>query len=152
MKILKNLSWLLLVVPTLAYGEVIGSVNTVFKLLGSNDKIVVEAFDDPKVAGVSCHLSRAKTGGITGSIGLAEDPSNSSIACRQVGPISYDDNLQDGEEVFSKNTSLLFKTLHVVRFFDKKRHTLVYLVYSDKLVEGSPKSSISTVPIMPWRK
>jgi CreA protein len=153
MKILKKSVWLLLLLlPSLAYAEVVGSVSTVFKLLGANDKIVVEAFDDPKVDGVSCHLSRAKKGGIKGSIGLAEDPSNSSIACRQIGPINFSGKLVEGEEVFSKSTSILFKTLHVVRFFDKKRHTLIYLVYSDKLVDGSPKNSLSTVPIMPWKK
>jgi CreA protein len=152
MKLIKSFSCILLLLPSLAYGEVIGSVSTVFKLLGSNDKIVIEAFDDPKVEGVSCHLSRAKKGGIKGTIGLAEDPSNSSIACRQIGPIRIVKELKEGEEVFSKSTSILFKTLHVVRFFDRKRHTLIYLVYSDKLVEGSPKNSLSTVPIMPWKK
>ncbi|MBF0614541.1 MAG: CreA family protein [Magnetococcales bacterium] len=132
--------------------EVIGTVDTVFKMLGPDDKIVIEAFDDPKVDGVACHLSRAKKGGVTGGLGLAEDPSNASIACRQIGPIQMKEQLKDGESVFTKNTSLLFKTLQVVRFFDKKRNTLVYLVYSDKLIEGSPKNSISTVPVMPWRK
>ncbi|MBF0455464.1 MAG: CreA family protein [Magnetococcales bacterium] len=141
-----------LLFPALAFGEEIGSVSTVFKLLGSNDKIVIEAFDDPKVAGVSCHISRAKKGGIKGSIGLAEDPSNASIACRQVGPIHFEGELIEGDEVFSKNTSILFKALHVVRFFDKKRHTLVYLAYSDKLIDGSAKNSLSTVPIMPWKR
>ncbi|MBF0342540.1 MAG: CreA family protein [Magnetococcales bacterium] len=140
--------------PTLqeSSAEVIGSVDTVFKMLGPDDKIIIEAFDDPKVEGVSCHLSRAKRGGVTGGLGLAEDPSNASIACRQVGPIRLPENLKDGESVFSKSTSLLFKTLQVVRFFDKKRNTLVYLVYSDKIIDGSPKNSISTVPVMPWRK
>ena len=152
MKFIKNFVWLVVLIPSLAYGEVIGSVSTVFKMLGANDKIVIEAFDDPKVEGVSCHLSRAKKGGIKGTIGLAEDPSNASIACRQIGPIRFLEKLKEGEAVFSKKTSLLFKTLHVVRFFDKKRHTLVYLVYSDKLVDGSQKNSLSTVPIMPWKK
>jgi CreA protein len=154
MKIFKIFIWMLPVflLPVLAYAEVVGSVSTVFKLLGANDKIVIEAFDDPKVDGVSCHLSRAKKGGIKGSIGLAEDPSNSSIACRQVGPIHVKEKLVEGEEVFSKSTSILFKTLHVVRFFDEKRKTFIYLVYSDKLVDGSAKNSISTVPVMPWKK
>ena len=107
MKIMKQFIFILFLLPSLAYGEVVGSVSTVFKLLGANDKIIVEAFDDPKVEGVSCHLSRAKKGGIKGSIGLAEDPSNSSIACRQIGPIKYGDNLKEGEEVFTKNTSIL---------------------------------------------
>ncbi|MBF0446835.1 MAG: CreA family protein [Magnetococcales bacterium] len=143
--------WLFLLFPAVGQGEEIGSVSTVFKLLGSNDKIVIEAFDDPKISGVSCHLSRAKKGGISGSVGLAEDPSNSAIACRQIGPIQFKGELKEGEDVFTKSTSLLFKTLHVVRFFDQKRHTLVYLIYSDRLVDGSPRNSISTVPIMPWK-
>ena len=128
----------------------IGSVDTVFKLLGSNHKIVIEAFDDPKVSGVTCHLSRAKTGGIKGTLGLAEDPSDASIACQQVGPIKIIAELKDGEEVFDKSTSILFKSMQVVRFYDRKRNVLVYLVYSDKLIEGSPKNSITTVPIRSW--
>ncbi|MBF0263381.1 MAG: CreA family protein [Magnetococcales bacterium] len=134
------------------HAEEIGTVDTVFKLLGPDSKIVIEAFDDPKVDGVACHLSRAKKGGISGGLGLAEDPSDASIACRQVGPINIKGELKDGEAVFSKSTSILFKKMQVVRFFDKKRNTLVYLVYSDKVIEGSPKNSISSVPIMPWRK
>ncbi|MBF0283975.1 MAG: CreA family protein [Magnetococcales bacterium] len=137
--------------PALASGEEIGSVDTVFKLLGPDDKIVIEAFDDPKVEGVSCHLSRAKKGGMSGAVGLAEDLADSSIACRQIGPIRFVKEFDPGEEVFSKSTSILFKKMRVVRFLDKKRNTLVYLVYSDKLIEGSPKNSISTVPIMPWK-
>ena len=132
------------------HGEEIGSVVTSFKLIGANHKLVIEAFDDPKVSGVSCHLSRAKKGGISGSFGLAEDTSDASIACRQVGPIEVKEALVDGEKVFKKRTSILFKTLQVVRFLDKKRNVLIYLVYSDKLVDGSPKNSISTVPIRPW--
>lgn len=135
---------------TPAGAEEIGSVDTVFKLLGANHKIVVEAFDDPKVAGVTCHLSRAKTGGIKGSLGLAEDTADASIACRQIGPIRFKEDLKDGEEVFSARTSLIFKTLQVVRFYDKKRNVLVYLTYSDRVIEGSPKNAISTVPVMPW--
>ena len=146
----------LAVVAVLAAGtaaaEEIGSVDTVFKLLGPDHKIVVEAFDDPKIEGVACHLSRAKKGGISGALGLAEDPSDASIACRQVGPIRFKEEIEAGEEVFSKRTSVVFKTLHVVRFLDDKRKVLVYLVYSDKLIEGSPKNSISTVPIMSWRE
>ncbi len=130
--------------------EVIGSVDTVFKLLGPDHKIVIEAFDDPKIEGVACHLSRAKKGGVSGALGLAEDPSDASIACRQIGPVRFKGKIEDGEEVFTKRTSVVFKKLHVVRFFDRKRNVLVYLVYSDKLIEGSPKNSISSVPIMPW--
>ena len=133
-----------------AHAEQIGSVDTSFKLLGANHKIVIEAFDDPKISGVSCHLSRAKKGGISGSFGLATDTSDAAIACRQVGPITIKAELKDGEKVFKERTSILFKTMQVVRFLDKKRNVLVYLVYSDKLVDGSPKNSISTVPIRPW--
>lgn len=133
-----------------AIAEEIGEVSTAFKLLGANHKIVVEAFDDPKVKGVSCFLSRAKTGGIRGSLGLAEDLSDASIACRQTGPISYNDELEAGEDVFAQRTSILFKKLQVVRFYDKERNALVYLSYSDKLIEGSPKNSISAVVVAPW--
>jgi len=134
-----------------AAAEIIGSVDTVFKLIGPDHKIVIEAFDDPKVTGVACHLSRAKKGGLSGAVGLAEDPSDASIACRQVGPIALPAKLEEGEEVFSQRTSIIFKELHVVRFLDRKRNVLVYLAYSDKLIEGSPKNAISTVPIQPWR-
>jgi CreA protein len=134
----------------LVYAEQIGEVDTAFKLLGPNHKIVIEAFDDPKVEGVACHVSRSKTGGVKGGLGLAEETSDASIACRQVGPVRFKEEFKDGEEAFSEKRSLLFKELHVVRFFDRKRSTLVYLVYSDRLIEGSPKNSISTVPIMPW--
>ncbi|WP_024873215.1 CreA family protein [Tolumonas lignilytica] len=138
---------LLSLIPLIAKAEIIGSVSTTFKLLGANDKIIIEAFDDPKVSGVACHLSRAKTGGVKGSLGVAEDTSDASIACRQIGPIQVHDIKPDGEEVFTQKTSLLFKKIHVVRFLDKTRNVLVYLVYSDKLVDGSPKNSISTVPL-----
>jgi CreA protein len=144
---------LLLAFPLMA--EPIGSVSTRFKFLGANDKIVVEAFDDPDIAGATCYLSRAKTGGIKGTVGVAEDTADASIACRQVGPIELPEDVrngkQDGEEVFKKSTSLLFKTLQVVRFYDPKRNVLIYLTYSDRIIEGSPKNSISTIPIMPWR-
>jgi len=132
---------------TSARADEIGSVSTVFKMLGPNDKIVIEAFDDPKVDGVTCYLSRAKRGGLKGGIGVATDTSDASISCRQVGPIKIKAQISDGEEVFKKDTSMLFKTMQVVRFHDKKRDVLVYLVYSDKLIDGSPKNSVSAVPI-----
>ncbi|WP_163833227.1 CreA family protein [Spartinivicinus ruber] len=136
------------------YGEIVGKVSTTFKLLGANDKIVIEAFDDPDVSGVTCYLSRAKKGGVSGSLGLAEDTSDASIACRQVGPIQLSDELKagklDGEQVFKKRTSVLFKTMQVVRFYDPKRQVIIYLTYSDKLVEGSPKNSVTAVPVLPW--
>ncbi|UFQ96970.1 CreA family protein [Pseudomonas wenzhouensis] len=140
----------LLMLPGLTLAETIGEVSTVFKWVGPNDKIVVEAFDDPKVEGVTCYLSRAKTGGVKGGLGLAEDRAEASIACRQVGPIAFKGTLKDGEEVFKERTSLVFKTMQVVRFFDAKRNTLVYLVYSDRVIEGSPQNAVTAIPILPW--
>lgn len=145
----------LLAWPWSAGGEEIGSVSYTFKWMGPNDKILVEAFDDPMIPGVTCYLSRAKTGGIRGAVGLAEDTSDASIACRQTGPISLPEEVRngrlDGEEVFKKRTSLIFKTMQVVRFYDKAREVLVYLTYSDRVIEGSPKNSVSAVPVMTWR-
>lgn len=129
-----------------------GAVRTKFRWLGPNDKIVVDGFDDPKVKGVACHISRAQTGGIKGGVGVAEDTSDASIACRQIGPISFVGELKDGEQVFDERRSLLFKQLQVVRFLDRERNVLVYVSYSDRVIEGSPKNSISTVPVMPWPK
>ena len=125
-------------------------MDTKFNLLTPDHKIVIEAFDDPKIEGVACHLSRAKTGGLKGLLGVAEDTSDASIACRQIGPVRFLDELEDGEKVFSERRSLIFKKLQVVRFYDPTRNTLVYLVYSDRIIEGSPKNSISSVPILPW--
>jgi len=141
---------LLSAVSCVVMAEQVGEVSTVFKWLGPNDKVVVEAFDDPKVEGVTCYLSRAKTGGVKGGLGLAEDRADASLACRQVGPIRFVAELADGEEVFKERTSLVFKTMQVVRFFDKKRNTLVYLVYSDRVIEGSPQNAVTAIPIMPW--
>ena len=141
-------STLALAAPVAA--EEIGEVTTAWKLLGANHRIVVEAFDDPKVEGVSCFVSRARTGGISGSLGLAEDTSDASIACRQTGPIEMSAEMEDGEEVFGRRASVLFKRIQVVRFFDETRQTLVYLTYSDRLIEGSPKNSISAVVVRPW--
>ena len=147
---IKLLLGLCALLPVLVQAEEIGEVSTVFKWMGPNDKIVVEAFDDPKVDGVTCYLSRAKTGGIKGGLGLAEDRAEASIACRQVGPIRFAGGLKDGEEVFKERTSLVFKTMQVVRFFDEKRNTLVYLVYSDRVIEGSPQNAVTAIPIRPW--
>jgi CreA protein len=127
-----------------------GSISTNFRWLGPNDKIVVDGFDDPKVQGVACHIARAQTGGVKGAMGVAEDTSDASIACRQIGPINFLGEIKDGEGVFDEHRSLLFKTLQVVRFFDRERNVLVYVSYSDRVIEGSPKNSISTVPIMRW--
>jgi len=126
-------------------------VSTTFRFLGANDRVCVSAFDDPKVPGVACHISQARTGGVKGSLGLAEDPSRFSIACRQVGPISVDvAKLAAEESVYSARTSVFFKHTHVYRIVDKPRNTLVYLAISDKIIEGSPQNAVSTVPIMPW--
>ena len=137
-----------------AQAEEIGSVDTVFKVFGPDHKIVVEAFDDPDVKNVTCYISRAKTGGIKGGLGLAEDTSDAAISCQQEGPIELSDKVKSGKAqgdvVFQKRTSLVFKKLQVVRFYDAKRNTLAYLAYSDKVVEGSPKNALSAVPIMPW--
>lgn len=145
---------LLLVLAAPAIGEEIGSVSTRFKLMGPNDKIVVEVFEDEAVPGVACYLSRAKTGGVSGAIGVAEDTSDASIECTQVGPVELPEDIRngtrDGDEVFKKRTSLLFKSLQVVRFYDASRHALVYLTYSDRVIEGSPKNSITVVAIQPW--
>jgi CreA protein len=127
--------------------EPIGEVDTVFKLIGPDHKVIVEAYDDPKVAGVTCYVSRAKTGGVSGALGLAEDKSDASIACRQVGPISIAKALPHQEEMFNERISLVFKRLRVVRMVDSRRNALVYLSYSDRLIEGSPKNSISAVPV-----
>ena len=133
-----------------AHAEEIANVTTSANLLGSNDRITIEAFDDPRIPGVACHLSRAVKGGVAADVGLATDPSNSSIACRQIGPITMPAALPKSEQVFEAKQSPFFKTMHVVRFVDTKRNVLIYLVYSDKLIEGSRKNSISTVPVQKW--
>ena len=130
-----------------ARAEPIGAVDTAFKLIGPDHKVVVDAHDDPGVAGITCYVSRAKTGGITGAIGVAEDKAEASIACRQVGTIGFAKPLKAQEEIFSERISLLFKKLRVVRMVDAKRNVLVYLTYSDRLIDGSPKNSVSVVPV-----
>lgn len=130
-----------------AEAEVVGEVDTVFKFIGPDHKIVVEAYDDPRVAGVTCFVSRARTGGIKGALGLAEDKAEASIACRQVGPISFAQPMPKQEEVFSERMSLLFKKLRIVRMVDAKRNALVYLTYSDRVIEGSPQNSVTAVPV-----
>ncbi|OJU92063.1 MAG: hypothetical protein BGO13_05440 [Burkholderiales bacterium 66-5] len=130
-----------------ASGEKIGSVDTAFQWLGRDHDIIVEAYDDPQVDGVTCYVSRARIGGIKGTLGLAEDRAEASIACRQVGPVAFAKPLKQQDEVFSERISLVFKRLRVVRMVDAKRNTLVYLTYSDKLIDGSPQNSITAVPI-----
>ncbi|MCK5356363.1 MAG: CreA family protein [Methyloprofundus sp.] len=156
LKFLKNLTFLVLTMAALpAWAERIGHVDTNFKWTGPDDKIIIESFDDPEVSGVACFLSRAKTGGFSGAIGVAEDSSDASISCRQIAAITLSEKIKsgknDGDQVFAKRTSLVFKSMQVVRFYDKTHNTLIYLVYSDRVIEGSPKQSISAVPIMPWK-
>jgi CreA protein len=136
--------------------EEIGSVATKFKWMGPNDKIVIEVFQDELIPGVACYLSRAKTGGVSGAVGITEDTSDASLDCVQIGPIDLSDDVRsgkrDGEDVFKTRTSILYKTLQVVRFYDAPRHALVYLSYSDRIIEGSPKNSVTAVAIQPWTK
>lgn len=134
-------------------GREVGEVSTVFNLLTPNHKIKVNAFEDPKVRGVTCFISRAVTGGLKGVIGVAEDTSDASISCRQTGPIKFDDEIvaeAKGEEVFNERRSLLFKELHVTRFYDRASNVLVYLTWSDRVIEGSPQNSLSTVALSTW--
>lgn len=138
----------LLTLAGVAQAEVVGEVSTVFKLIGPNHKVVVDVFDDPRVGGVSCYLSRAKTGGLKGAVGLAEDKAEASVACRQTGNIVFKGSIPQQEEVFSERSSILFKRVRVVRMVDIKRNSLVYLVYSDKLIEGSPQNSVTAVPVL----
>ncbi|SEJ50447.1 CreA family protein [Paraburkholderia diazotrophica] len=130
----------------LAHAEEVASVNTNFHITGS-DRVVVEAYDDPAVQGVTCYVSRARTGGIKGTLGIAEDPTEASIACRQVGPVKIPEPLRQQADVFTERMSLIFKTLHVVRVVDTKRNTLVYLTYSDRVTTGSAKNSVTAVPM-----
>ena len=130
------------------HADQIGEVSTAFILIGANHKVVVEAYDDPKVHGVTCYVSRAKTGGVMGAIGLAEDKAEASIACRQVGPLSLSGKtLATQEEMFNERISVLFKKLRVVRMVDHQRNVLVYLTYSDRLIDGSPQNSVTAVPL-----
>jgi CreA protein len=127
----------------------IGDVSTTFRVLGRNDRIVVDRYDDPKVSGVSCYLSRAETGGIKGTIGLATDPSRFSIACRATGPVGVPDRLPENEVVFGASANWLFKEIRVTRMWDPAKRTLVYLVWSTQALTpgGSPYNSVSAVPV-----
>jgi CreA protein len=138
---------LLPLVASLVYAEPIGEVDTVFKFIGPDHKIVVDAHDDPRVNGVTCYVSRAKTGGIKGALGIAEDRSEASIACQQIGPLTFTGALPVQEEIFSERTSLVFKKIRVVRMVDKARNALVYLTYSDRLIEGSPQNSVTALAV-----
>jgi len=144
---MKRFALLLLPFCSVASAEQIGEVDTVFKLLGPDHKIVVDAHDDPKVGGVTCYVSRAKTGGIKGGLGLAEDKSEASIDCKQVGPLTFAGPLAEKEEIFTERISLVFKKIRVVRMVDRKRNALVYLTYSDRLIEGSPQNSVTAIAV-----
>ncbi|HTZ01707.1 MAG TPA: CreA family protein [Xanthobacteraceae bacterium] len=134
-----------------AYATDLDCISTTFNAFSPNDKVCVSVFEDPKVSGVVCHISQARKGGWGQPLGLNEDPSNFSIACRQVGPIDADlSKLADKEEVFSEKTSIFFKTTRIYRLIDIPHRTLVYLGISTKIVNGSPANAISTVPVMPW--
>lgn len=139
-----------LVVAAPAGAEEVGCVSTTWRVV-NNDKVCVQSFNDPLIDGVVCHVSHAQTGGISGALGFAEDPSRFAIACRQVGPIIGKKPVPKlEEEVFTRRMSFLFKGLNVSRLVDEKNNTLVYLAVSERVIEGSPSNSISTVPLMPW--
>lgn len=146
------LIWSALMISGSALAEEIGSVDTKFNLLSPDDSISVASFVDPAIDGVVCYLSRAQKGGYRGALGLAEDTSDASIDCRQVGPIHIKEPLKKGEPAFRERRSFLFKSLKVVRFCDEIHNSIVYLAYSEKVIEGSPKNSVSAVPIRPWGK
>lgn len=141
---------LLLSAAGTAWADEVGCVTTSWKLIGANHKVCVDAFEDPKIANVTCHISQARTGGISGGLGLAEDPSQFSLSCRQTGPITLPAKLPEQETVFSEGTSLLFKSTNITRLWDAKHNTLVYLAISRKIIDGAPANSVSTVPVMPW--
>ncbi|MDP2963100.1 MAG: CreA family protein [Sulfurimicrobium sp.] len=133
-----------------ANADNVGCVTTSWKLIGANHKVCVEAFHDPRVTGVTCHVSQARTGGVSGALGLAQDPSQFSLACRQTGPIALPAKMPREETVFTEDTSILFKETRIIRMWDEANRTLVYVAISRKLIEGAPANSISTVPVMPW--
>jgi CreA protein len=124
--------------------------STVFKLLSPNDKLATYGIDDPEVEGVACHFTVPEKGGIKGWLGVAEEVSDISLACRQIGPVHFKGKMGQGDDMFRQRRSLFFKKMQIVRGCDAKRNVLVYMVYSDRLIEGSPKNSTSSVPIMPW--
>ena len=142
--------FILLAGTNLAWADDIGCLDTTFKFLSPNDSVCVLAFEDSKVPGVTCHISQARKGGWASVVGLSEDPSRFSIACRQTGPITLPAKLPDQANVFSEKTSAFFKNTKVIRMYDKKHNTLIYLAISKRVIEGSPQNAISTVPIMPW--
>jgi len=137
--------------PAAAQGpELILRKSTVFKLLTPNDKLATYAIDDPEVEGVACHYTVPEKGGVAGAFGVAEELSDVSLACRQYGPVKFREKFEQGDVVFRERRSFVFKRMQIVRGCDIKRNVLVYMIYSDKLIDGSPKNSTSTVPIQPW--
>jgi CreA protein len=130
--------------------DLIFKESTTFKWVTPNDKIAVYGIDDPDIDGVACHYAAPEKGGVSGMFGVAEETSDISLACRQIGPIAFREKFEQGSDMYRERRSLFFKKMQIVRGCDPKRNVLVYLVYSDKLVDGSPKNSISSVPIMPW--
>lgn len=141
---------LLLILSPVTVAEELGSVDTKWRAFSPDDSITLEVFDDEKIQGVACYLSRAETGGYKGALGMAEDTSHASLDCHQVGPISIRKPFKKGEPVFRERRSLIFKSMKVLRYCDSKRNAIVYLVYSDKIIEGSPQNSVSAVPISHW--
>ena len=151
MRLVLAAAMLFLAATSMARADDLACVSTTFNLLSPNDKVCVSDFDDPKVPGVTCFISQARKGGWGQPLGLNEDPSNFSVACRQMGPITVDiSTLPEKEEAFSEKTSIFFKATRIYRMPDVKRNTLIYLAVSSKIIEGSPANAISVVPILPW--
>jgi CreA protein len=132
------------------HGHVVGSVNTEFKLIGPDHKIVIESYDDPKIDGITVFISESQTGGVKGALGLAEDTSDASVAVRQTGPIKVKETFANGEDAFTERRSAIFKRLHVTRFWDSSHKSFVYVAWTDKIINGSPHNSISAVVAEPW--
>lgn len=143
-------SWVVVLPATAQEPDLIFKRSTVWKFLTPDHKLATYGIDDPLVEGVACHYTVPEKGGVSGMLGVAEELSDASLACRQIGPVKFKDKFEQGDEVFRQRRSLVFKKVQIVRGCDPKRNVLVYLIYSDKLIEGSPKNSTSTVPIMPW--
>ncbi len=137
-------------VAAVAHAEDVGCTSTTFRIFGANDKVCVQAFDDPDIPGVACYVSQARTGGVAGSFGVAEDPSRFAVSCKQTGPITLPGKLPKEASVFSDSTSLVWKNTKVIRMLDAKRNTLVYVAISRKLIDGSPMNAVSAVPIARW--
>jgi CreA protein len=136
--------------PAQAQEDLIFRKSTVWKMLTPDDKLAVYGVDDPVVEGVACHYTVPEKGGVAGMFGVAEQVSDISLACRQIGPIKFKDKSEQGDVVFRERRSLIWKKMQIVRGCDAKRNVLIYMVYTDKLIDGSPQNSTSTVPIMPW--